>query len=131
MLNTFIYLFTIFGIWTLKFILPRIIRRLRGNKFPKGAITVIRNGSINNKQIPGSRLSQIAVSFGIGIQYVMLLSFIYHLIFGFEEYNLFFILDLPIEAYWIGIIGMWLLGVWVSITFIYNVNYTACFNQMK
>jgi protein-S-isoprenylcysteine O-methyltransferase Ste14 len=26
---------------------------------------------------------------------------------------------------------MWLLGVWVSITFIYNVNYTACFKQMK
>jgi protein-S-isoprenylcysteine O-methyltransferase Ste14 len=60
-----------------------------------------------------------------------LLDFIYRLIFGFEEHNLFFILELPIEVYWIGIIGMWLLGVWVSITFIYNVNYTACFNQMK
>ncbi|MFX0001841.1 MAG: hypothetical protein ACFE88_17145, partial [Candidatus Hermodarchaeota archaeon] len=49
-LNTFIYLFTIFGIWTLKFIVPRTIRRLRGNKLPKGAITVIGNDSINNKQ---------------------------------------------------------------------------------
>ncbi|MFW9829565.1 MAG: methyltransferase family protein [Candidatus Thorarchaeota archaeon] len=76
-------------------------------------------------------MSQIAVSFGIGIQYIILLSFVYRLIFGFEEHNLFFILDLPIEVYWIGIIGMWLLGFWVSITFIYNVNYTACFKQMK
>ena len=76
-------------------------------------------------------MSRIAVSFGIGIQYVILLSFVHRLIFGFEEHNLFFILELPIEVYWIGIIGMWLLGVWVSITFIYNVNYTACFNQMK
>ncbi|NVM18272.1 MAG: isoprenylcysteine carboxylmethyltransferase family protein [Candidatus Lokiarchaeota archaeon] len=104
---------------------------MRGNKLPKGAITVIGSVPINSKQIPGIRLSQIAVSFGIGIQYVILLSFVYRLIFGFEEYNFFFILELPIEVYWIGIIGMWLLGVWVSITFIYNVNYTACFNQMK
>lgn len=67
----------------------------------------------------------------IGKEGVLLLSFVYGLIFGFKEHNLFFILELPIEVYWIGIIGMWFLGIWVSLTFIYNVNYTACFKQMK
>jgi len=66
MLNIFIYLFTIFGILTIKFILPPVIKRIRGNKLPKGSIIVNRNAPINNKQKPRSRLSQIAVSFGIG-----------------------------------------------------------------
>jgi protein-S-isoprenylcysteine O-methyltransferase Ste14 len=115
----------------LKFILPRIVRRLRGDKLPKGAIAIIRNAPVKNKKNPGSRLSQIAVSLEIGLQYVTLSSFVYRLIFGFEQHNLFFIIELPIKVYWIGIIGMWLLGFWVSMAFIYNVNYTACFKQMK
>lgn len=131
LLNTYLLLFTIFGILTIKFILPRIIRRFRGNKLPKGAIIGSRNAQINNKQTSGSRMSQLAVTFGIGWIYIILLDFALRLIFGFGEHNLIFIIDLPIEVYWIGIIGMWLLGVWVSITFIYNVNYTACFKQMK
>jgi len=131
MLNIFILLFTIFGIWTIKFILPPIIKRIRGNNLPKGAIIVNRNAPINNKQIPGRRLSQIAVGFGILYSYFILIDLVFHFIFGFWDYNLIFIIDLPIWANWIGIIGMWFLGVWVTITFIYNVNYTPCTSQMK
>ena len=131
MLNIFVILFTIFGIWTLKFILPPIIKRIRGGKLPKGAILVNKNAPINNKQIPGRRWSQIAVALGILYSYIILIDLVFHYIFGFSDYNLIFIIDLPILVNWIGIIGMWFLGVWVSITFIYNVNYTPCTNQMK
>ena len=131
MLNIFILLFTIIGIWTIKFILPPIIKRIRGNKLPKGAIIVNIKALINNKQISGTRLSQIAVGFGILFSYVILIDLVFHYIFGFWDFNLIFIIDLPIWVNWIGIIGMWLLGVWVSITFTYNVNYTSCTNQMK
>jgi len=131
MLSIVILLFTIFGIWTIKFILPPIIKQIRGNKLPKGAIIVNRNAPINNKQLPGRRLSQIAVGFGILYSYIILIDLVFHYIFGFWDYNLIFIIDLPIWVNYIGIIGMWLLGVWVTITFIYNVNYTACTCQMK
>jgi len=131
MLNIFILLFTIIGIWTIKFILPPIIKRIRGNKLPKGAIIVNIKALINNKQISGTRLSQIAVGFGILFSYVILIDLVFHYIFGFWDFNLIFIIDLPIWVNWIGIIGMWFLGVWVTITFIYNVNYTPCISQMK
>ena len=132
MLNLLIYIFTIFGILIIKFILPRILRQIRGNKLPKGAIIVKGNVPINDKRKIGSRLSKIAVSFGIAMIYIIQLDFIIRLMFfGFGEHNLIFIVDLPVMVYWIGIIGMWFLGIWVSITFIYNVNYTACFKQLK
>ncbi len=131
MLNVFILLITIFGIWTIKFILPPIIKRIRGNKLPKGAIIVNKNAPINNKQIPGRRLSQISVGFGILFSYIILIDLVVHYIFGFWDLNLIFIIDLPIGVNWMGIIGMWFLGVWVTITFIYNVNYTPCTSQIN
>lgn len=131
MLNNFILLFTIFGIWTIKFILLPIIKRIRGNKLPKESIIVKINAPINNKQIPGRRLSQIAVGFGILYSYIILIDLVFHYIFGFWDINLIFIIDLPIWVNWTGIVGMWFLGVWVTIIFIYNVNYTPCTSQMK
>ncbi len=132
MLSIAILLFTIFGIWTIKFILPPIIKRIRGNNLPKGCIIIDRDIPINKKQRPGNRLSQIAVGFGIFYSYVILFDYAIRLtILGFGEHNLFFIMELPVAVNWIGIIGMWLLGVWVSLTFTYNVNYTSCTNKMK
>jgi len=129
MLNIFILLFTIFGIWAIKFILPPIVKRIQGNKLPNGSVIITRTAPINNKQIPGRRLSQIAVGFGIIYSYFVLIDFSIHLIFGFWIF--IFIIDLPIWVNWIGIIGLWILGVWVTLTFIYNVNYTPCTSQMK
>ncbi len=129
MLDIFTYLFTIFGIWTLKFILPPIIKRIRGNHLPKGCITVSKTASKNNKQTSGRRLPQIAVGFGILYSYIILIDITFRYIFGFWIY--IFFINLPIWVYWIGVIGLWLLGIWVSLTFIYNVNYTACISQIK
>ncbi len=132
MLNPFVLLFSIFGIWTIKFIIPPIIKRIRGNNLPKGSIIINRDTQINKKRRPGNRLSQLSIALGILLQYIILFDLAIHsTILGFADYNLFFIMELPITVNWIGIIGMWLLGVWVSITFTYNVNYTACTNQMK
>ncbi len=131
MLDIFILLTTIFGIWIIKFILPPIIKRNRGNQLPKGAILISKNTPINDKQIPGRRWSQIGVTFGILFSYLILIDLVFHLIFGFWDYNYIFIIDLALWVNWIGVIGMWLLGVWVSIIFIYNVNYTPCTSELK
>ncbi|MFX0083180.1 MAG: methyltransferase family protein [Candidatus Hodarchaeota archaeon] len=129
MLNISILLFTIFGIWTIKFILPPIVKKIRGNKLPKGSIIVRKNAPINNKRLPGRRWSQIAVGFGILFSYIILIDFIFHSIFG--HWDFISIINQPIWVNWIGIIGMWLLGIWVSLIFIYNINYTFCTSQMK
>jgi len=129
MLDIFIFLFTIFSIWTLKFILPPLIKRVRGNKLPKGSIVVTGKAPINQKQTPGRRWSQIAVGFGILYSYIILIDLAFHYIFGFLID--IFIINLPIWVNWIGLIGMWIIGVWVTLTFIYNVNYTACTSQIK
>ncbi|NHI93353.1 MAG: isoprenylcysteine carboxylmethyltransferase family protein [Candidatus Lokiarchaeota archaeon] len=129
MLDIFTFLFTVFSIWTLKFILPPIIKRIRGNNLPKGSIIITGNAPKNNKQIVGRRLSQLAVGFGILYSYIILIDLTFRYISGFWIY--LFIINLPIWVNWIGLIGLWVLGVWVTLTFIYNVNYTACTSQMK
>ncbi len=129
MINTIVLLFTIFGIWIFKFILPPIVKKIRGDKLPNGSIKVNINAPIKTKRAPGKRWSQIAVAIGILYSYFILIDLVFHCIFGFWDSIL--IVDLPIWLNWIGIIGMWFLGVWVSMTFIYNVNYTPCTSQMK
>ncbi len=128
MLNLAIFLFTILGIWTLKFILPRIFIRIRGERLPKGCIIVNKKGPIQ-KTAPGKKLTQIAVGFGILYSYVILIDLSFHLILGGVE--LLYLIELPIWVNWIGMIGMWVIGVWVALTFTYNVNYTACTSQIK
>lgn len=129
MLNIFTYFFTIFSIWILKFILPPIIKRVRGNNLPKGSIIVTKNTQINNKKIPGRRLTQIAVGAAILYSYFILIDIAFRYITGLWIY--IFMINLPFWVNWIGLIGMWVIGIWVTFTFIYNVNYTVCTSQIK
>ncbi len=127
--NCFELLFTIFGFLVLITTVPIIMKRGRGNKLPKGSIMIEKDIPTQKNKAPGRRWTQIAVAFGILYTYFIFIDTVFHCIFGYwESYPIIYF---PIWVNWIGIIGIWFVGIWATITFTYNVNYTPCTNPMK
>ncbi len=122
-------LFTIFGFIILITTVPLVLKRRRGNKLPKGSIVTEKDIPTQADRAPGRRLTQAAVAFGLIFTYVIFIDTSFHCMFGYwESYPSIY---LPTWVNWIGMIGIWFVGIWATITFTYNVNYTPCFKSMK
>lgn len=131
MLDRFVLIVGILGGWIVSGILERILKRRRGDRLPRGSVTVKRRGKTGSSPGPGTKWSKFGVAFAMGGNMVGLLA-----VLGLSLFNLwgvvgaYIAIDLPCWVNWIGLIGFWVHLGWGLSVYYYNVNYTPLFQRM-
>ena len=132
MLNRFELLINFLGAWIVSGIVFAILKHKMRDKLPKGSIVINAAVPIKSEQKPGSRISKLGVTIGMGTSSLTYIIVIILCVFDLWDFvsNLITI-NLPYWVNWVGIIGIWIDYLYGLTIMVYNVNYTPLFKPMK
>jgi protein-S-isoprenylcysteine O-methyltransferase Ste14 len=132
LLDRFQLLVGFLGAWLVSAAALGVLKRLRGNELPNGAITASKIAANSRVKAPGTRWSRMGVATGMGVNSI--LTFLIFFLLIFDLWNVvtpFIAFDLPIIVNWIGMVGIWWADLWAVAVMYYNVNYVPATRIME
>jgi protein-S-isoprenylcysteine O-methyltransferase Ste14 len=131
-LNRFELLISFLGAWIVSGIIYAILKRRMRDKLPKGSIVINATIPFKSEKKPGSQISKLGVTIGMGTSSLTFVVVIILCAFDLWDFvSKFIAINLPYWVNWIGIIGIWINYIYGLSIMVYNVNYTPLFKPMK